>query len=361
MPKKPATQTIGRVAALLVIAVVSVIVMPRMSEGGDDGTVALAANPSRDEQNVAAPKSREFDFTYVVKVTGLEPGTAVRIWLPVPPSNEDQQARIIRQELPGDAESAIGTEAQYGNKILYVAAKAWPNGTIPLSVTYRVKRLEVKADTKSEKVAREEMEKFLKPDAKVPIGGKPLALLAGKDLPHNQLQLGRLLYDVVNDHMTYSKEGTGWGQGDTLWACDSRYGNCSDFHSLFISLARSNQMPAKFEMGFPLPPQRGRGEISGYHCWAKFKPEGRGWIPVDISEANKVKAKDPKMVEYYFGNLTEDRVTFTVGRDLVLVPKQDGPPLNFFIYPYVEVGGKPHPAEKVERKFAFEDAVSAVK
>ena len=57
-------------------------------------------------------------------------------------------------------------------------------------------------------------------------------------------------------------------------------------------------------MGFPLPPKRGEGDIGGYHCWALFKPEGKGWVPVDISEANK----DPKMTEYYFGNLTEDRV-----------------------------------------------------
>ena len=77
-------------------------------------------------------------------------------------------------------------------------------------------------------------------------------------------------------------------------------------------------------------------------------PEGKGWVPVDISEANK----NPKMKDYYFGNLTEDRVTFTTGRDIDLVPKQDGAPLNFFIYPYVEVDGKPYPADKVERKFA---------
>jgi hypothetical protein len=62
------------------------------------------------------------------------------------------------------------------------------------------------------------------------------------------------------------------------------------------------------------------------------------------------------MVEYYFGNLTENRVAFSVGRDLTLVPKQDGPPLNFFIYPYVEVDGQPYPAEKVQRKFSYEDA-----
>jgi hypothetical protein len=37
------------------------------------------------------------------------------------------------------------------------------------------------------------------------------------------------------------------------------------------------------------------------------------------------------------------------------VPAQDGPPLNFVVYPYVEVSGKPYAADKIERKFTFED------
>ena len=121
---------------------------------------------------------------------------------------------------------------------------------------------------------------------------------------------------------------------------------------MFISLARSKEIPAKFEMGFPLPEARGQGDIAGYHCWAKFKPKGKGWIPVDISEANK----NPKMRDYYFGNLTEDRVTFSLGRDIALVPKQEGELLNFFVYPYVEVDGKPYPVEKVKRKFTYKDS-----
>jgi hypothetical protein len=66
------------------------------------------------------------------------------------------------------------------------------------------------------------------------------------------------------------------------------------------------------------------------------------------------------MKDYYFGNLTADRVAFTVGRDITLVPKQDGPPLNFFIYPYVEVNGKPLPPEQIERKFGYEDVMPPV-
>jgi uncharacterized protein (TIGR03000 family) len=300
-------------------------------------------NPAPNSQ----AKSRDFLFTYTATVTDVEPGKQVRIWLPVPPSNDEQKVSIVEEKLP--SEGKIGQEPKYGNKILYVETKAPADGTVPVSVTYRVHRNEVKSSMAAKGIANDDPSLFLKPDAKVPIGGKPLTLLEGKKLPTDQVQIGQVLYDVVYDHMRYSKDGEGWGQGDANWACDSKFGNCTDFHSLFISLARSNKIPAKFEMGFPLPTARGKGDVAGYHCWAKFKPQGKDWIPVDISEADK----DPKMKDYYFGNLTEDRVAFSVGRDITLTPKQDGPPLNFFVYPYVEVDGKPY--AKVTRKFGYED------
>jgi hypothetical protein len=77
-------------------------------------------------------------------------------------------------------------------------------------------------------------------------------------------------------------------------------------------------------------------------------------VPVDISEADK----DPSLKDYYFGRLTENRVTFSVGRDLVLVPKQAGEPLNFFVHPYVEVDGKPWPNEKIKLQMAYQDVDS---
>jgi transglutaminase-like putative cysteine protease len=294
-------------------------------------------------------KSREFLFAYEATVKGLRAEQSARIWLPVPPSNEEQTVTIVEKQLP--AKEQIAKETKYGNEILYLEGKADGEGKIRLAVTYSVRRKEVKADLDATVRAKEDLNQFLKPDAKVPVGGKPLTLLADRTLPRDQLELGRLLYDVVNSHMRYSMEGTGWGRGDAEWACDSRYGNCSDFHSLFISLARSQKIPAKFEMGFSVPEKHGTGEIPRYHCWAWFKPKGKGWVPVDISEANK----HPNMKEYYFGNLTENRVAFSIGRDLILVPKQDGPPLNCFVYPYVEVDGTAYPDGKIERRFTYRD------
>ncbi len=304
----------------------------------------LAADPP---PKVDAPRTRTFQFTYAATVTGLKPDEVERVWLPAPHTTDEQEVTLVAA--PKDAK--LHTEKKHGNTMYYVEAKADADGKVPLEMTFLVKRKEVKGEAKLSDEEAARLADFLKPDAKVPIDGKPLDLIKDKKLPPDQTDLARVLYDVVNAHMRYSKEGQAWGHGDSVWACESGYGNCTDFHSLFISLARAEKIPAKFEMGFSLPEKHGSGDIGGYHCWAKFRPEGKGWIAVDISEANK----NPKLKDYYFGNLTEDRVAFTTGRDLELSPKQDGPALNFFIHPYVEVGGKAYPQEKIERKFSFVD------
>ena len=102
-------------------------------------------------------------------------------------------------------------------------------------------------------------------------------------------------------------------------------------------MARASGIPARFEIGFPLKAELETGSVDGYHCWAEFYIDGKGWIPVDSSEAQK----NPDRHEYYFGSLDPNRVEFTKGRDLVLNPPQKGEPLNYFVYPYVEFDGKP--------------------
>src|SRR4051794_17264930 len=289
---------------------------------------------------------REFFFTYEATVTGLAPNQVARVWLPVPPSDDDQQAAIEKWTVP--AEHAIGLEPKYLNHVLYTRAPAGPDGTVALSITYRVTRREVTGDITRPAPAvppapggargngaNPDADVWLLPDARVPVGGKSLQLLAGRKLPDDRVALARVLYDVVNEYMEYRKDKPGFGQGDADWACENHCGNCTDFHSLFISLARAKRLPARLEIGFSLPPQHGAGDVPGYHCWARFQPRPGDWVPVDISEGKK----HSELRDYYFGPLTPDRISFSTGRDLVLEPKQDGPPVNFFIYPHVEVDG----------------------
>ena len=302
----------------------------------------------------AKPEERAFRLDYGATLTGLPAGSEVRVWLPVPQSNEDQTVKALDRQLPGKASEA--QEPKYGNRILSFAAAAPRSGELPFTTAYQVTRKEVRGLPgemigMGKRLTDEQKKLFLSAEKMVPIGGKSLELIKDVKLPAEKLLAARILYDRVDDHMKYDKSQPGWGRGDVDWACDSRFGNCTDFHSLFISLARAQGLPSRFEIGLSIPTKHGEGTVTGYHCWAFFYLDGHGWVPVDISEADK----DPSMKDYYFGRLTEDRVTLSVGRDLTLVPKQAGEPLNFFVHPYVEVDGKPWPNEKIKLQMAYED------
>ena len=166
------------------------------------------------------------------------------------------------------------------------------------------------------------------------------------------LQKARAIYNYVVATMRFDKSGIGWGNGDAIWAWTAKRGNCTDFHSLFIGMMRAAGIPARFEIGFPLPADQHDGAIPGYHCWAQFYLEPYGWIPVDASEA----WKHPEKKNYFFGAHDDNRLQFTVGRDIRLDPPQQGDPLNYFIYPYAELDGKPF---AVESKFSLQDRASS--
>lgn len=322
-------------------------------------TAALLATPLIAVEPAEKPgiKQRIFRLDYGAMLSGLPEGRRVRVWLPVPMSNEDQTVKALERELPAEARQA--EEPKYGNRILSFAVAAPASGELAFNTAYEVRRQEVRGLPgemigMGRKLTDEQKRLFLSAEKLVPTGGKSLDLLKDVKLPMEKLLAARILYDRVDEHMKYDKSKPGWGRGDVEWACDSRFGNCTDFHSLFISLARAEGLPSRFEIGLSIPIERGNGAVTGYHCWAFFYLDGHGWVPVDISEADK----DPAMKDYYFGRLTENRVTFSVGRDLVLEPKQAGEPLNFFVHPYVEVDGKPWPNDRIKLQMAYRDIES---
>jgi hypothetical protein len=320
------------------------------------------ANDSKpsDSNSAGMAKVRQVTFHYRFRVKGLTAtGDAakdvVRVWLPCPTKTDCQEITRLAATAPGEI-SEQG-EPRYGNRILYFQTPIPTGGEFTADIPYDVVRHEVlrgpmvSGQRLDEKLDEVKKALFLRADKMAPTTGKPLKLLDSVKLSNDKLGLARQLYDLVDSHVVYKKEGTGWGRGDTNWVCDSGYGNCTDFHSLFMSLARSQGLPARFEIGFSIPTDKAEGPIAGYHCWAWFHLDDRGWIPVDISEADK----HPEMKDYYFGNLTADRVMFSIGRDLELVPKAAQPPLNFFIYPHIEIAGQPLAKENVELQFAYKD------
>jgi transglutaminase-like putative cysteine protease len=308
--------------------------------------------------SLAAQDSRHFTFHYSFTVRNLSAGEKVRLWIPAAQSDSYQEVRIISAK--GDLPLKKASESKYGNQIYYAeTTSAQPE--LHFDIEYEVVRRERAALGQNAphviraSLSPQEKQQDLQPDVLVPVTGLPADLAAkvtqGKT---GSLDQARAIYDYVFTTLSYDKTGSGWGRGDVLYACDAKKGNCTDFHSLFIAMARSQGIPARFEIGFPLPPDRHSAEIAGYHCWSDFYVEGRGWIPVDISEA----WKHPEKRNYFFGSHDVNRVQFSLGRDLRLSPPQDGKPLNYFVYPYVEVDGREYP--NVSLAFSFADSGAAV-
>jgi transglutaminase-like putative cysteine protease len=308
---------------------------------------------------MCAQDSRHFTFNYAFTVRNLPAGKKVRIWIPQAQSDAYQEVKVISAK--GDLPLETTRDSKYGNYIYY-AETSTPQPELHFDIEYNVVRHErlafgpASAHLSSVSLSQRERQQDLQPDALVPITGLPAELATkvtqGKIDP---LEKARAIYDYVFSTMRYDKTGTGWGHGDVLYACDAKKGNCTDFHSLFIAMARSQGIPARFEIGFPLPSDKHSSEIAGYHCWSDFYIDGKGWIPVDISEA----WKHPEKRDYFFGSHDVNRVQFSMGRDLHLNPPQSGQPLNYFVYPYVEVDGKEFP--NVDTAFSFADVEAAAR
>ncbi len=326
---------------VLPIILVALGILP--AEGAPAVADGLTSTKSREDR---VEKSRTFLLTYRAIVKDIpKDAKTLDLWLPLPQTDRNQTIHSLTIDAPGPL--TIGRESRFGNQCLYLRVQR-PRGSVSVTLSIDATRRENSATI--EPLSDKDRDRYLRPEPLVPLDGpiRELATRATKGWK-SDTDKARAIYDHVTGMMRYDKSGTGWGRGDALFACDAKRGNCTDFHALIIGMARSAGIPARFAIGLPLPETRGSGEIPGYHCWAELYVRGRGWVPVDASEA----VKNPAKAAYFFGHHDENRLELSRGRHLTLSPAQHGPPLNFFVDPYAEIDGRPH--ELIDRKFTFED------
>jgi transglutaminase-like putative cysteine protease len=302
---------------------------------------------------------RAFEFTYLTRIPAApRDAKTVRVWIPLPQLSQYQSVGDV--EIKSDLAYSEHRDSEYGNEYLYLdipAAKLTAPADVRVSFSATRREHRVALDGHAAAARSDppppDLQRFLEPDRRIPIQGVIADLSAQQTRGlEDPLAKARAIYNFVIATMRYDKSGTGWGNGDAIWACTAKRGNCTDFHSLFIGMMRAAGIPARFEIGFPLPPDQHDGAIPGYHCWAEFYVAPYGWIPVDASEA----WKHPDKKDYFFGANDDNRVQFTIGRDIRLDPPQQAGPLNYFIYPYAELDGKPL---ALDSKFSFQDRPAA--
>jgi hypothetical protein len=279
-----------------------------------------------------------FEFTYQVTLPRLE--MDARMWLPLPVTDSFQKVQTLAIKAPGKQTQI--DDGAHKNKVLLLELGPQHSGQ-QVEMRFAVERIEKPSYAEPLK----DPAPYLKSDRLVPITDEFRQLaqeaIKGKE---TDLMKGRALYDHVMDRMSYKKVGDKYGKGDAVYACDSKTGNCSDYHSYFIAVARSVGIPARFAVGAAIPSARDEGGISGYHCWAEFYADGKWW-PIDVSEGDKYSS----LSSYYFGHHPANRIELSRGRDLVLSPGPQSGPINFLAHPTLEVGGK---HVRTKAKFSFQ-------
>ena len=310
---------------------------------------------------------RTFNFIYTVNIESSN-GKKIELWIPVPQSSSVQSIENINIKSDG-LNYSIEEEKVHGNQYLYINHEEGSYDEKTVSISFTTNRMEhqnMEYDALSS-------EKYLRSYSMVSTGATFSKVIDKNNLSKNDIRgiydyvlsgmhygkpknIGDIYYNDpwLNSHEKYGIKGVTrddvvslyqhakskggdytFGNGNSLYACNIGVGNCTDYHSYFMSLARTLGIPTRFHMGFQIP-EGNEGTIGGYHCWADYYVEGEGWHPVDISEADKA----PNKMDYYFGTVCENRVEMMVGRDFVLEGYGEET-VNLFIYPLLEIDDVP--------------------
>jgi transglutaminase-like putative cysteine protease len=317
------------------------------------------------------PRHASFHVTHAFTVKVPQGTKLVRIWFAVP--QEDGYSAVRNLTVSAGRPARYAADS-WSNQVGYLEVQKPGPDPIKIREEFDLTRAEIvnRVDpagtrplTPAERTA---LERYFLPTTHVVVNDQVRKLAGGiVGEERNPVRVARKIYDWTLQNVDYWVKDPDHLKaspvGSTEYCLRTKTGNCTDFHSLFASLAMASGLPTRMVYGSLLKPTlNGVAVDASYHCWIQFYAPRYGWVPLDVSLANiygkefplSEKNKklvelttstgyhglDPSKVDYYFGSLDERRVVWSVGRDLMLQPPQEDGPVNALAKMYVEVDGK---------------------
>jgi transglutaminase-like putative cysteine protease len=326
-----------------------------------------------DVSTTTSPRQASFHISNVLTVKVPNGAKTVRIWFAVPQEDPYSIVRNFNVNVAGDYGPQCARDS-WGNRVGYVDIENPTRDQVLLKEEFDLTRTEVRNTINAAETRpltdreRSALAAYLQPATHVIVNDeirKLAASITGGE--QNPVLAARKLYDWTYKNVNYWVKDPDHLKaspvGSSEYCLRTKTGNCTDFHSLFASLAISSGIPVRMVYGSLLKPTLNGMEVdASYHCWIQFFAPRLGWLPLDASLANiywediPLNDKNKKLVElttatgyygadkdkveYYFGNLDERRVVWSMGRDLMMQPPQDDGPVNSLPKIYVEIDGK---------------------
>lgn len=242
-----------------------------------------------------ATKSRAATYRVDFRVAISAPANTrtLRVWLPLPPSN-DSQTVSDRQidSFPRTVSPSIESEAEFGNTFAYFEFDS-PDGAQLITHQFTAKIHQLDWDVDYKVVSRPHVwprsfTAFQRPDPREKEGNQLRKVLDQIDTSTKpDTDADRLLGAMqwIDQNLTYDHSQASLS-ADPMHAIVHRRGHCSDYHGLCGTLAREIGYPSCVLYGLQM---FDKGSPS--HCKVDLFLPPYGWVTYDLSETQKLALK----------------------------------------------------------------------
>lgn len=256
-----------------------------------------------------------FKLTYTVSVdpNAVPDGEVIRCWLPFPREGNKRQSDI--KLISASQENYIIAGNEYPQRTLYMEKKAVKDqktefkmelGYTAFSEWFNIDPENVKEYNKDSQTYKS----FTSERAPHIVFTKEIKELSSEILGNetNPYLKARRIFEWISNNIPWA----GAREYSTLenipsYCISNKHGDCGIKTLLFITLARYNGIPARWQSGWMLHPV----EVN-LHDWGEAYFEGYGWVPVDQSFGLQESA-DPNVKYFFLGGM--DSYRFIVNDD----------------------------------------------
>ena len=292
------------------------------SDKGTSNAAYFVVNRGAGGRNYSSLRKYSVQYAMDITVSAASGENTLYLWMPrILPTPEQRKIELVAQ----DPEPLLRTT----ESTLFALSNLQKGGKYRVSMSWMFDRYAVETQvlandvppyvTTTELYARFTAADPLVPSASPEIVKAAAAAVGGEKNPWLK---ARRIYDYLLTLLTYSPTS-----GDPIAALRAKRGDAFAFSSLYCALLRATGIPGRMVAGYLV------GDASKptrRHFWDEFYVENLGWVPVDplLGDEKSLVPTGPSADfdsrAYYFGNLDNQHVTFSKGRQVVSQMSPDG-------------------------------------
>ncbi|MDR1762336.1 MAG: transglutaminase domain-containing protein [Dysgonamonadaceae bacterium] len=271
----------------------------------------------------AVPVKMNVKYSVTLKANAVPDGETVRCWLPFVRDDNRRQTEVALVSVNDD--NYLISPNDYAHKSIYMEKTAQKDEPLKFEIefSYRsagewfdVKQADIKPFNKNSEIYRNYTAER-PPHIVFSDSIKALSkLIVGEE--NNVYQKVRKIFGYLDSHYPWASARE-YSTIDNIpqHVIDNGHGDCGQVTLLFITLARYNGIPARWQSGFMTHPH-----AVNLHDWGEYYVEGLGWIPIDQSFGVKNFPSDSDAMYFYSNGIDSYRMVVNNDYSMPLYPEK---------------------------------------